>query len=104
MAGGLVKQGAVSEPENAYDSFQDGTPDFLRLDNGADQEAFRNWFTLIAEYQALRPAKEVPAEINDCAALLRFAYRNAVRVHDDAWIRENRLEPPEAIPSIEKYH
>ncbi len=104
LAGGLVKQGAVSEPENAYDSFQDGTPDFLRLDNGADQEAFRNWFTLIAEYQALRPAKEVPAEINDCAALLRFAYRNAVRVHDDAWIRENRLEPPEAIPSIEKYH
>jgi len=104
LAGGLVKQGAVPERENAYDSFQDGTPDFLRLDDRADQEAFRNWFTLIAEYQALRPAKEVPAEINDCAALLRFAYRNALRVHDDAWIRENRLEPPEAIPSIEKYH
>jgi uncharacterized protein YfaT (DUF1175 family) len=104
LARDLVKQGVVSEPENLYDSFQDGTPDFLRLDDRADQKAFRDWFTLIAEYQALRPAKEVPTEINDCAALLRFAYRNALRKHDDAWIRENRIEPPAAIPSIEKYH
>jgi uncharacterized protein YfaT (DUF1175 family) len=104
LAGGLVEESGAAEGENARDSFQDGTPDFLRLNDRPDQEAFRNWFTLIAEYQALRRAEEVPAEINDCAALLRFAYRNALREHDEAWIRENRLEPPAAIPSIEKYH
>jgi uncharacterized protein YfaT (DUF1175 family) len=99
----VVKQSAAAG-ESAQDSFQDGTPDFLRLDDAPDQEAFRTWFTLIAEYQALRPANEVPAEIKDCAALLRFAYRNALREHDEVWLKKNRFEPPAAFPSIEKYH
>ncbi len=88
---------------NAQDSFGDGTPDFLRLDSAPDQQAFRGWFTLIADYQAFRPANELPGEINDCAALLRYSYRNALREHDEAWIRENRIEPPTALPSVEKY-
>ncbi len=50
------------------DSFGDGTPDFLRLSDPADRAAFRRWFTLIAEYQAIRPRAEVPAEITDCAS------------------------------------
>ena len=52
------------------DRFGDGTPDFLRLTDPADQAAFRRWFTLIAEYQAIRPPAEVPPEITDCASLL----------------------------------
>jgi uncharacterized protein YfaT (DUF1175 family) len=75
----------------------------LRLNSVSDQQAFREWFTLIADYQALRPPNEVPNEISDCAALLRYSYRNALREHGEAWIRENRLEPPEALPSVEKY-
>lgn len=89
---------------DAQDTFGDGTPDFLRLNSAPDQEAFRNWFTLLAEYQALRPANEVPGEISDCAALLRYAYRNALHKHDRAWFRENRFAPPAALPSVEKYH
>ncbi|MGB6546752.1 MAG: DUF1175 family protein [Candidatus Acidiferrales bacterium] len=93
-------------PEASFsrqDRFADGTPDFLRLDSPSDQEAFRRWFTLIAEYQALRPAADVPGEIDDCAALLRYSYRNALREHDAAWVRENGIVPPSALPSIEKY-
>jgi uncharacterized protein len=86
-----------------HDRFADGTPDFLRLDAPADQQAFRRWFTLIAEYQALRPPADVPNEIDDCAALLRYSYRNALRDHDAAWVRENGLVPPSALPSVEKY-
>lgn len=89
---------------DAQDTFGDGTPNFLRLNSAPDQEAFRNWFTLLAEYQALRPAQEVPTEIDDCAALLRYAYRNTLRKHDEGWFRENRIEPPTALPSVEKYH
>jgi uncharacterized protein YfaT (DUF1175 family) len=88
---------------DAQDSFEDGTPDFLRLNSAPDQQTFRSWFTLIAEYQALRPSNEVPVEISDCAALLRYAYRNALREHDEAWIRESRIEPSTALPSVEKY-
>ncbi len=98
-----VRVGNVA-PVDPRDTFASGTPDFLRLDFAPDREAFRRWFTLIADYQALRPANELPAEISDCAALLRYSYRHALREHDAAWVRENHIEPPTALPSIEKYH
>jgi uncharacterized protein YfaT (DUF1175 family) len=102
-AAAAVRSGAGEESIDWRDRFADGTPDFLRLDSPPDQEAFRRWFTLIAEYQSLRPPAEVPAEIDDCAALLRYSYRNALREHDAAWVQENGIVPPSALPSIEKY-
>jgi uncharacterized protein len=85
------------------DRFGDGTPDFLRLDAPSDQDTFRRWFVLIAEFQTLRPPDELPREINDCAALLRYSYRNALRTHDRSWFRETQIEPSSALPSLEKY-
>lgn len=78
---------------NAWiDSFGDGTPDFLRLTDPADQAAFRQWFTLIADYQAIRPRTQVPTEIADCAGLLRYAYREALKRHDDSWFVVTGIE------------
>jgi len=74
------------------DSFSDGTPDFLRLTDPADQAAFRQWFTLIADYQAIRPKAEVPAEVTDCASLLRYAYREALKRHDDSWFAATGID------------
>jgi uncharacterized protein YfaT (DUF1175 family) len=100
----LVSRGGAAEASiDWHDRFADGTPDFLRLDAPADREAFRRWFTLIAEYQALRPPADVPGEVDDCAALLRYSYRNALRDHNADWVRENGIVPPSALPSIEKY-
>ena len=82
---------------------RDGTPGFLRLDSAADKDAFRQWFTAIAEYQALRPVQELPPEVSDCAALLRYAYRNALQAHTAAWLKENRLEGLAFLPSVRKY-
>jgi len=74
------------------DRFGDGTPDFLRLTDPADQQAFRQWFTLIADYQAIRPKADVPAEITDCAGLLRYSYREALKRHDDTWFLATGIE------------
>jgi uncharacterized protein len=84
------------------DSYRDGTPDFLRLQSTADREAFRRWFTLLAEHEALSP---VPAheEINDCAALLRFSYREALKPHDDTWIATLQLHNVPAVDDVRKY-
>jgi len=82
------------------DRFGDGTPDFLRLTDPADQAAFRRWFTLIAEFQASRPRGDVPAEITDCASLLRYAYREALKRHDERWFETTGIEvaaPPGEI-------
>jgi uncharacterized protein len=96
--------GAHAQPVPALsESIWDGAPDFLRLDSAADREAFRGWFTAIAEYQALRPSQELPAEISDCAALLRYAYRNALHLHSAEWLSENKLEALAYLPSVKKY-
>ena len=74
------------------DRFGDGTPEFLRLTDPADATAFRQWFVRIAEYQVLRPRAETPSEISDCASLLRYSYREALRRHDAAWFASTGME------------
>jgi len=81
----------------------DGTPDFLRLDSPADRAAFRRWFTFLAEVQAFSQPQTLPREIVDCAALARFAYREALNRHDAAWAGPLHLSALPAIPAIEKY-
>jgi uncharacterized protein YfaT (DUF1175 family) len=88
---------------NATDRFGDGTPDFLRLDDPADRDSFRRWFTLLAEVEASQPAEKLPAEIIDCAGLIRFAYREALRSHDADWTPQQALQSAPAIASVEKY-
>ena len=87
-----LSQRPAQSPLLMTDRFGDGTPDFLRLTDPADQAAFRRWFTLIAEYQAIRPRAEVPAEITDCASLLRYAYREALKRHDECWFVTTGIE------------
>jgi hypothetical protein len=82
------------------DRFGDGTPNFLRLTDPADQAAFRRWFALIADYQAIRPKTEIPPEITDCASLLRYSYREALKRHNDTWFLTTGIEvaaPPGEI-------
>jgi hypothetical protein len=85
------------------DSFADGTPDFLRLDDDADRRAFRRWFTFLAEARYFQTAAERPAEIDDCAALIRNAYREALRAHDSAWASAAGLPVVPAYESVLKY-
>jgi uncharacterized protein len=83
------------------DTAHDGTPDFLRLDTPADRGAFRKWFTYLAEAQFFR--KPLPREIGDCAALIRYSYREALSVHNDAWIDTAHLPDLPSIPAVAKY-
>src|ERR1035437_8413301 len=84
--------GTAWPTEGWGDRFGDGMPDFLRLTDPADQAAFRRWFTLIAEYQAIRPRAELPEEITDCASLLRFSYREALKRHNDSWFLDTGID------------
>ena len=84
------------------DAIGDGTPDFLRLHEAADRLAFRRWFTLLAESQFYRGESAAP-EIDDCAALLRFAYRESLREHDTAWARAMALPVPAGSGQVRQY-
>jgi hypothetical protein len=85
------------------DSIGDGTPDFLRLDDERDRAAFRRWFTFLVEEQYFHPTASRPAEIDDCAALVRYAYREALHPHDGAWPRASDLLLVPAMDSVRKY-
>lgn len=80
----------------------DGTPDFLRLDDDHDRQAFRRWFTFLAEAQYFQNPAQRPEEISDCAALIRYAYREALRAHEGHWTDEELPVMP-GFESVAKY-
>jgi uncharacterized protein YfaT (DUF1175 family) len=55
----------------------------VRLADESDRAAFRAWFVLLADLQFER----ADAEITDCAALVRYAFREALRAHTPEWAR-----------------
>jgi uncharacterized protein YfaT (DUF1175 family) len=102
--GGETAAPARQRAQAWTDRYGDGTPDFLRLTDPADQAAFRQWFVRIAEFQAMRPRAEAPAEIVDCASLLRYAYREALKRHDAGWFQATGIEVMAPPGEIQAWH
>jgi hypothetical protein len=94
---------AIHFAPDASDRFGDGTPDFFRLHTVGDRAAFRAWFTALADTAAELPAERLPHEIDDCAALLRWCYRNALHAHDEAWQATMPLETLPPLGSVAQY-
>jgi uncharacterized protein YfaT (DUF1175 family) len=59
----------------------------VRLADESDRAAFRSWFVLLADAQFERATPDVA----DCAALIRHAYREALRAHTPEWVRRAAL-------------
>ncbi len=55
----------------------------VRLHDEGDREAFRAWFTFLADAQFYRPTPDVA----DCAGLVRHAAREALRADTPEWHR-----------------
>ncbi len=99
---GVTREVAVTLTPSFSDSYQDGTPDFLRLGDDADAESFRRWFAFLSESQFFLQPK-LPREVNDCASLLRFAYRESLRRHDGEWAAALSLPRLPAIQEVGQY-
>ena len=80
----------LAKPANAIslDGDNDGIPDVAELQTYSDRENFRRWFTLIAEGQFYRLTPDWNADQRDCAGLVRFAWREALRKHDRLWFQK----------------
>jgi uncharacterized protein len=70
------------------DSDHNGLPDRLQLVTFEDRQAFRTWFTSISELQFYHLSDAWNSEQRDCAGLVRFAVREALRSHDKLWYRK----------------
>lgn len=69
------------------DEDRDGLPDGAELRTENDRASFRRWMTGIAEWQAEEMSAAWNEEQRDCAGLVRFAWREALRRHDRAWFQ-----------------
>ena len=59
----------------------------IRLADESDRAAFRAWFVLLADAQFERQT----GDVQDCAALVRHAVREALRAHTPEWVRRSGL-------------
>jgi len=94
---------AVEAPAGPVDEDRDGLPDGAELRSFADRENFRRWFTAIAEAQFYALSPEWHAEQRDCAGLVRFALREALRPHDRAWFKRMGEAYEPVAPDVAAY-
>jgi uncharacterized protein len=89
--------------DSAVDSDGDGIPDRAELRSFDDRHNFRRWFAAIAEMQFYRTSDEWNAEQRDCAGLVRFAWREALRKHDRAWFQKMGAEYESIAPDVRAF-
>jgi uncharacterized protein len=80
--------GAVVAEAKWIDSDNDGIPDVAELRTFQDRDNFRRWFTAIAETQFYQLSDQWNFDQRDCAGLVRFAMREALRRHDRGWFQK----------------
>jgi uncharacterized protein YfaT (DUF1175 family) len=87
----------------SIDADADGIPDAAELNTFGDRENFRRWFTGIAEQQFYEASKEWNDEQRDCAGLVRFAWREALRAHDRRWLARMGTAYEAFAPDVRAY-
>jgi uncharacterized protein len=97
---------AVPAPSDSLslDANNDGIPDAAELRTYADRDSFRRWFTHIAEMQFYRLSDQWNAEQRDCAGLVRFAWREALRRHDRLWFQKMGAGYEAFAPELKNYN
>lgn len=89
---------------SASDRDADGFPDACELDDETDRRNFRRWFVSIAESQLYKEDPAWRQDDHDCAGLIRFAYREALKRHDSKWLAGKPFLVDAAIADVRKYN
>lgn len=85
------------------DSDGDGIPDAAELRSSDDRDNFRRWFTQIAEMQFYKLSEAWNEDQRDCAGLVRFAWREALRSHDRIWYQQMGEGYDPVAPDVKAY-
>jgi len=99
-----LRTGPASASLLAADSDGDGMPDATELQSFQDRGNFRRWFRFIAEMQFYRLSDQWNSEQRDCAGLVRFAWREALRPHDRTWLQRMGSGYDVIAPDVTAYN
>ena len=72
---------------NNDDSDGDGFPDLVELYSQEDRDSFVNWFTSIGKSQFYNISENWDEIHQDCAGLVTYSYREALKSHDLNWLK-----------------
>lgn len=108
IIGFFVNDSSIAEiqltiDEDWSDRDTDGFPDVCELRENPDRQRFVDAFVAIAEAQLINLSKDWHEDQRDCAGLLRFAYREALKPHPAPWYEALHLQPTEQITEIDKF-
>ena len=84
------------------DRNHNGYPDQIDLSSESDRSSFRRWFTAIALGQMTH--LDDRWNDRDCAGLLRYCYREALKRHDNTWLAARKWLVDVSIPDVRKYN
>jgi len=90
------------EPLSPRDLDRDGYPDLAQLSTEDDRRAFVDSFVAIALAQAPHPEAAFDAQQRDCAGLVRYACREALKRHDAAFAAHHPGLP--RLPEVRAFH
>ena len=100
----LVSEHQLNLVPDQGDADQDGFPNALELETEEDRTAFRQWFTSVASSQAKVIDEDWHTIHQDCAGLLRFSYKEALRRHDNAWLSRRRYLTMSTARDVARYN
>lgn len=87
--------------ENIITDF-DGFPEQMVLYDESDKDSFRKWFCSIAITQLYHIDDRWIDR--DCAGLIRYCTREALKKHDNKWLSEKKLMYDINITDVKKYN
>jgi len=99
----LFLQANKKNMQQCSDFDRDGFPDVLELTAEQDRSSFRRWFTAIAQSQFYHLHPQWPKIRRDCAGLICFAYKEALKSHSKQWFKGYKYLPESAIPDVKAY-
>ena len=86
------------------DSDNDLFPDSAELHSESDRKAFLDWFVRIAESQFKKSNYGWNKNERDCSGLIRYAYREALKIHDREWYEKNGIVIDKNLPDVQRFH
>ena len=85
------------------DADLDGFPDCAELLSENSRKNFTARFVRIAETQFLKESPAWKKSQRDCAGLVRFAYRESLKLHDSAWTLKTGITDTKDLPQINEF-
>lgn len=86
------------------DSDDDGFADVMELFGDTDRLNFRRWLCAVAESQVYEKNRRWSDVTTDCAGFIRFAYIEALKVHDEAFFSGYSALASPSSPDVKKYN